>query len=402
MTNGDFLNFISLTIAAYSLLYSKDGQIFIYKFPYWYPPVAIAMTLVALLLINFDLLYANGIYVEAFIYNSPKAPPAPTWAFFLVIITTCASIYICFFTKKISKYRKNDLYIFYERLLFANPQKLIDYIRTYSLDEINREITFYNRAFHNNENEDFKLAFEEPQEAAPKPPQKRNIVLITLRKEFIDQSIKYGDVTFFLSFIHNLECIDLPEAKEAILYYYKSLLESKNKVLYDSLRETYNITYDKISYYTSKFDFTKYTFRNIYFVCNFEIWRVFGECGIMDAKYNDLFSSECIDFRQEEYANSPAYICLRFYDILIKELAQKNCNKPIYEYYLYLICESAFSNIDNSDSVAVRENSYAQLLKDDTLRTLRSIKEYLRLHPYGGSTFYKKIETLEEEIEPLK
>lgn len=52
--------------------------------------------------------------------------------------------------------------------------------------------------------------------------------------------------------------------------------------------------------------------------------------------------------------------------------------------------------------MAVRENSYAQRLKDDTLRTLRYIKEDLRSHPYDGSTFYKKIETLEELIEPLK
>lgn len=52
--------------------------------------------------------------------------------------------------------------------------------------------------------------------------------------------------------------------------------------------------------------------------------------------------------------------------------------------------------------MVVRENSYAQRLKDDTLRTLRFIKEDLRLLPYGGSTIHKKIETLEEEIEPLK
>jgi hypothetical protein len=107
------------------------------------------------------------------------------------------------------------------------------------------------------------------------------------------------------------------------------------------------------------------TFSEPQFVIDLEIWRVFGEYGLKDATFNDIYCNKISEWLNDSYEKSPARLCLNFYDILIRQYiydclisgkSPSKSQKPfIYEYYLYLICEKVTTRLDDiSDSYAER------------------------------------------------
>lgn len=118
--------------------------------------------------------------------------------------------------------------------------------------------------------------------------------------------------------------------------------------------------------------FAQLTFENLAFTCRMKVWHAFGEEGLKDACTNNFFSQEVNEWNDAQYHVTPARICLKFYDIFIRELISHWYKNPeekaefISLHYLYMIGEGVWANFHGNLT-----NSYAKKLFDDILSNMR-------------------------------
>lgn len=155
-------------------------------------------------------------------------------------------------------------------------------------------------------------------------------------------------------------------------------MRNRESLLWEAIINTNNYLddeeYRNVAYRLDDYDLSKLTFGNVDFVLASEIWRSFGEEGIIDASVSTRYSLEKSEFLDEEYTKSPARICISFYDILIRQILYEALKKNlvaderfrkkcfILPSYLYSVCEEAISKVDNTKY----KKSYAEKLVEDT------------------------------------
>lgn len=223
---------------------------------------------------------------------------------------------------------------------------------------------------------------------------KNNIPLVSLiyskiifTPAFIKNSISCRPL-LFLSFVNELKYTNIVNSKECVQLYYQQMIYERNVYLTEGLNSTENFLEDKnkkeTAYRLTDSTFSRLTFENLEFTCQFKIWEAFGEEGLRDANTNSLFLQKENEWTDNQYITTPARICLKFYDIFLRELIchyYENSDAKfvfIYLHYLYMICEGVWKEILNAQDKTYARKFFYELLSN-MRRWLQCMKEHSHL-----------------------
>lgn len=371
MNLGSVLTIASILIALASLAYSSSQRIVVYKFCKYHWWLLILFGVLVSYLLMFDKAYANGLYLCYLCFDNNKCLSAEQWAYLLTLFFLGWIVYKVFCSKNIPRCNTEKLIRYYENLMKLNPTLLIDDLQTYHSEELKEQTDRVSNVQCSKNKTDYRAG--------------KLYERIVFNPEFSAQTIKIGHPLFYLECVHSITNSSLCNFKESAQKYYRLLLRRKECFLWEAILNTNNYLddneYRNVAYRLDDYVFSKLTFGNIDFVLASEIWKSFGEEGIIDASASTLYNSKRSEFLDEEYKKSPARICLSFYDILIRQILYKALKNNfaadesfgkkyyIYPYYLYLVCEEAISKVDNTKY----KGSYAEKLVEDT----KSVIDYL-------------------------
>lgn len=349
MTLGNMLTVISILVAFVSFAYNSNKRIFIYKFISWRIILIVCTFLLfATYLLMFDWAEANGLYFQSFMHEGNKYPLPCQWAY---IITIIFLFYICwktFLSTSIPSQNYKGLLAYYEELILSDIPLLVNYIRKYHLKEIEKMVDRINHISDDTSELPISL-WGVPKNTQADYESNSLLQRIILKSSFIKGTIRQDYTLVFLQLVHNCTNENLSGLKEAISCYYRTLLQEKNEILREAIINTSNLIqdgkYNDIAYRLYEYEFSKLTFSNLEFVCNLKVWQAFGEEGLQDATLSNFFHSKVSEWTDAEYNKHPAKLCLRFYDILIRQIIyvvanngkEKDKNPHIYPFYLYLI-----------------------------------------------------------------
>lgn len=378
MSVNDVLVILSIVSAIISIAYASDRRIWFYKFSKQDLWISIGIFLIINYFIFFDLFKAWGWYIPSLTEENEKYPTPQAWAYLISIV------FIAYIIYKIVKSpfpgsRKEALLNYYQTLTSSNISLLISYIKEYHSQALEEHI------FHCNQRYD--------QPSLPQNKYKRDefpaqlLQQIIFSKPFITASLKQHPL-FFLQIVHNLYNTSIVGYKESVNFYYCEMIKQGNPFLTEGLNQTNNFAGTTIPqkhiYKLSDSAFSLLTFGNILFTYHTKAWEAFGEEGYRDASINPIFVQEVNEFQYERYRNTPARLCLIFYDIFIRHLfyAQfQNIKIPspifIYPHYICLIYEAVTKEREE-------DNTYAFKFADEILHFLHS---WLSLLSECKSTF---------------
>lgn len=367
MTLGNMLTAISILVAFVSFAYNSNKRIFIYKFiPWRITFVVCVFLLLTTYLLMFDWVEANGFYFQCFMHEGNSYPLPCQWAY---IITIIFLIYICwktFISKNIPSQNYKGLLAYYEELILSDIPLLVNYIRKYHLKEIEKMVDDVNHISDDTSELPFSF-WGEPKKEQVDCEYDSLLQRIILKPSFIKGAIRHYYSLQFLQLVHNCTNKNLCGLKEAVSCYYCTLLQEKNEILTDAIINTSNFIqdgkYNDIAYRLYEYEFSKLTFSNLEFVCNLEVWHVFGEEGLQDATLSEFFHTKVSEWTNAEYKKHPAKLCLRFYDILMRQIIYEAATKGnennevphIYPFYLYLIFNAMAAGEDDIEDLYVGE-----------------------------------------------
>lgn len=396
MNIGNFLTVFSILIALVSFAYSSNRKIILYKF-WWHDLIiTIAFLLLANYLLLFDWIEANGWYIESFMHNSDSYLLPSQWAYVVTLLFLIYVLLKIFVINVISSQNRKRLVAYYEELIFSDIPLLINCIRRYHRKEIKKDITKLNKVISNDNDQDF-YAWEEPEKENTIAEPTSILQRIILNRSFIQESIRHCYPLFFLEQVCDLKTDRLSGIKDAVECYYRTLLRESDYVLVDAINHTNNYLqdekYNNVAYRLDEYKFSWLTFGNIDFVCKLEVWRAFGEEGLLDSDSSSFFHQKVSERNNNEYSRHPAKLCLNFYDILIRQIVYDHAkeehsivNPPfIYTYYLYLICNAMA--VDEEHYKGTYVESFWNDLKF-TLSSLLDVHENLDVRMYYVDILY--------------
>lgn len=375
MTLGNVLTIISIIITIFSFAYSSNRKIIFYKFTFFDIIISLAALLAVSYFLMFPVMYANNIYVDCLVLNDNKYLKPDEWAYLIAISFLFYVGYKAFISKKIPSKNKSKLFEYYNELIHENIPLLISCLRSYHSSEIEKSISKLNEDLNEKEEKlDEQYNFGHTIKI-PKLSYKNKISIFSIlfNRDFIYGTIEKQYTFFFLETVHNLINPNLDGYKEAVEYYYRTLINSRNSKFTRAILHTENFmtdtSYTDVAYKLNEYQFCNLTFSNPSFCVEMKVWRSFGEEGLKDAQTSILYQRQVSEWMNVNYKESPAYICLSFYNILVRQIIfeylknqqnKKNCY--IYIYYLYLICDGAITNVLPQNY----KNSYAEKLLGDT------------------------------------
>ena len=390
MSVSDILTILSIAIAILSISYASDRKIWLYKFSKWDSCICAFWFLIANYFIFFDFFHAHGWYFPELmrrdgVYLRPK-----TWAY----LTTVASVayFVCkIYANRFPRSRYKALTDYYLTLINTNFFLLMNYLHEFHEKKLEKHIHAFNQAVEKRikaqkDEPEFDDLFADTEKSEDNAPSLSGLILskIIFNPIFITESVRLQPIAF-LEFVHDLKYADIEESQELIESYYRQLISGRNVCLTEGLNRTENFVsvgkFGNTAYRLTDSRFAQLTFENLAFICRMKIWRAFGEEGLKDAYANNFFSQEVNEWRDAQYYVTPARICLKFYDIFIRELISHWYKNPedraefIYLHYLYMIGEGVWKNFHGDIT-----NSYAKKLFDDMLSNMRDWLSCMERH----------------------
>lgn len=390
MNVSDILTILSIVIAILSISYASDRKIWLYKFSRWDGCIFILWLLIANYFIFFDFFYANGWYFPQLIRTNGAFPRPETWAY---LATMASAIYfvcrIC--ANRFPRSRYKALTDYYLTLLNTNFFLLMNYLHEFHEKKLEKHIHAFNQAIEKRikaqkEEPEFDDLFADTEKSEDNAPSLSGLILskIIFNPIFINESVRQQPVAF-LEFVHGLKYADIEGSQERVESYYRQLISGRNVFLTEGLNRTENFVsmgeFGNTAYRLANSRFAQLTFENLAFTCRMKVWHAFGEEGLKDACTNSFFSQKVNEWRDEQYHVAPARICLKFYDIFIRELICHWYKSPgdeagfINLHYLYMIGAEVWANFHGDLT-----NCYAKKLFDDTLSNMSDWLSCMEIH----------------------
>lgn len=391
MCISDILTIFSIAVAAISIAYSSDRKIWFFKLSKFDGLIFVIWFIFANYLIFFDYFYVNGIYLSCFMKTEGFCLKPEIWSYIITIG------FLAYMAYKVSfgKFPRNQyekLTDYYATLIDSNFLLLANYLNENHSKAFAKYIQDFNTRIKKGQKKSSVNGyyFESDTEPNKTKNKKNKVPLVSLiyskiifTPAFIKNSISCRPL-LFLSFVNELKYANIVNSKECVQLYYRKMIYERNAYLADGLNSTINYlgnNKNETAYRLTDSTFSRLTFENLKFTCQFEIWRAFGEEGLRDAATNNLFHQVENEWTDIQYNTTPARICLKFYDIFLRELichyyesSDAKC-EFIYLHYLYNICEGVWKGI-----VDAKVQSYALKFFNDLLsnmcRWLQCMKEY--------------------------
>lgn len=395
MDISDVLTVLSIAIAVLSISYASDRKIWLYKFTKWDRRICILWFLTANYFIFFDFFYANGWYFPQLmrtegLYFRPK-----TWAYLITIITTAYFMHKIY-ANRFPKSRYEALTNYYLTLINTNFYLLSNYLNEFHKKDIQKHIELFNKRikeeeYENNDEPDFDESNEgniTHKDNESYPLAGLIISRIIFNKNFITESIGRQPL-LFLELIHNLQS-NIFNSQTCIEFYYRHLIQERNSYLTEGLNRIENFIstgdFSDTVYQLTDSNLAQLTFGNLAFTCRMEIWKAFKDEGLKDAETNKFFSLKTDEWKDTRYYTTPARICLKFYDILIRELichwykTPKDKSERIDLHYLYLISKGVWIDFQSMSDNYYAEKTYAEKFFDDTLSYMYAWLSCMKKH----------------------
>lgn len=370
MTISDFLVLITIVLTLVTIAVSNNKKIWLYKF---YKKDLYLLFLAVLCihyLIAFSWFEQKGWFISEFVME--KGIPANVLAYVIALLTLAYFIYIIGWRKNFPCSKHEDIIKYYRGLINGNISLLIDYLEDYHKDKIHKSIHNVNRIAKDEDNE---MSFEsESTKSKKKRSQNLNGAVlqnIIFLPEFIEKSSSINPF-FFLECVYQLKTDRLYGAEDSIHFYFRNLMRSKSMNFVREMTEPLNFKENSnIEYELRNTSFLSRIFAYMDFIAELKVFRAFGEEAFLEANMgNRIFSLEAGEFHYHEYHQTSCYMCLHFYDILLRRLialSDANSEKVpfIYPYYLKLICNSL---VDKYHQYG--EESYAMKYVDDVTNNI--------------------------------
>lgn len=395
MTLGNVLTFISIIIAVFSFAFNSNRRIIFFKFSYADLILGIGVIVIVSYLLMFNLMVANGWYVKSLYIVSDKLPLPSQWAYIISILSLIYLSYKSFVSKYIPNSQREGLMNYYNELINEDIPLLISYLCSYHQNEIRNLIAHLNdlredKDYYFCKKTKYFIGFH-----GKKKTSSKGILDVIFNLSFIRGSIEKHHELYFLETTKQLINIDVVGYKEAAQYYYSTLLTTSNSTIVEALNNTNNFLDEHnildVSYRLYEYRFSELTFSDIRYVDRMEIYRVFGEEGIKSAGKDSLFRKRNSEWLEDDYKKTCAFLNLRFYDILIRQIIYTYIKNPqdihkepnVYPYYLYLICDEAIKNAGANNYV----NSFAERLVSDTKSVVYQLLDTLIRHSISYCVF---------------
>lgn len=390
MSVSDILTILSIAIAILSISYASDRKIWLYKFSKWDCCICALWFLMANYFIFFDFFHAHRWYFPELMRTDGFYLRPKTWAYLTTIVSVIyfgCKIYANSFPR--SRYKA--LTDYYLTLINTNFFLLMSYLHEFHEKKLEKYIHTFNQAVEKRikaqkDEPEFDDLFADSEKSEDDAPSLSGLIFskIIFNPIFITESVRQQPVAF-LEFVHGLKYADIEGSQELVESYYRQLISERNVCLTEGLNRTENFVstgeFGNTAYRLTDSRFAQLTFENLAFTCRMKVWQAFGEEGLKDAYTNNFFSQEVNEWRDAQYHVTPARICLKFYDIFIRELTSHWYKSPeddlehIYVHYLYMIGEGVW-NISHGDLT----NSYAKKLFNDMLSNMRDWLSCMEKH----------------------
>ena len=379
MTSSDFLVLITILLAIISTSVANNKMIWIYKFS----KVSIISYIIMMIVINYFIFFSwyeqRGIYVKYFmIKGSPESA---------LILFSIWKIVIC---KHFPYSNKTQLVNYYKSLINSNINVLIEYLRIYHWEKIEKLVTKINKSYYCQENipkKDFSLDVKRSMKGKY---QKETIAIeaaifseVILNKTFVVKSIEV-DCLFFLECVHRCVNTNITSFKEAIEVYFRTMIRQKQPCLLEGLKRTVNYKGNSnIEYRLDDSPFLTLLFTKTEFVYNLNVFNAFGEEALRESSLGSpIFSEQTNEWKDDEYQSTAVFQFLCFTDIFIRKLLlyikdNDRVDSPyLYIYYFKLICSNLVQN-----HIIPYVGSYTQKYVEDFINNAENwIQVMIKLH----------------------
>ena len=394
MSIGDLLTILSIAIAVISIAYSSDRKIWLFKLSRLDMVIFVIWFLCANYLILFDSFYESDLFLPCLMKAEGFSLKPETWSYVITILYLVYLAYkVC--RKAFPKSQYEKLTNYYKTLVDTNFSLLSSYLCEFHSKALMNDIEEFNKSMEAHNDSEADEFFPESHEESKEVNSTLSLPSLIFSKiiftrAFIKSSISYQPL-YFLTLVNKFQYSSIINSKECVQFYYSQLINERNVYLTNGLNSTISFldtSKQESAYRLTDASFSRLTFENLKFTCRFEIWRAFGEEGLRDADTDRFFMLEENEWRDEQYVTTPAKICLRFYDIFLRELicnyykSSEDACEYIYLHYLCMICQGVFNGGKD-----VCEKSYAHKFLKDLLSNMYSwlqcMKDYQRLQHQG-------------------
>ena len=390
MNVSDILTILSIAIAILSISYASDRKIWLYKFSKWDSYICVLWFLIVNYFIFFDFFHTHGWYFPELMHTDGFYLRPKTWAYLTTIVSVI--YFVCkIYPNRFPRSRYKALTDYYLTLINTNFFLLMNYLHEFHEKKLEKYIHAFNQSIEKRikvqkDELEFDDLSDDSMNLEDNTPSLSGLILskIIFNPIFITESIRQQPVAF-LEFVHGLKYADIEGSQELVESYYRQLISGRNVCLTEGLNRTENFVstgeFGNTAYRLTDSRFVQLTFENLAFTCRMKVWHAFGEEGLKDAETNNFFSQEVNEWKDAQYKATPARICLKFYDIFIRELichwymTSETKAEHIYLHSFYMIGESVWINFHGN-----LPSSYAKKLFDDMLSNMRDWLSCMERH----------------------
>lgn len=365
MTISDFLVLITIVLTLVTIAVSNNKKVWLYKFYKGDFYLVFLSVLWIHYLMAFSWFEQKGWFIPGSVMKN--SVPVDVWAYIIALLTLGYLIYIIGWRKNFSCSKHEDIIKYYRGLINGNIGLLMEYLENYHKDRIQRNIHEVSRIGKNGDN---RMLYESESNKSKKEKSQslngkvlHNVIFLS---EFIERSSSINPL-FFLECAYQLKTDRLCGAEDSIHFYFRNLMRTKSMNFIREMTEPLNYKESSnIEYELKDTSYLSHMFAYMDFITELKVFRAFGEEALWEANMgNPIFSLEVDEFHNHEYHQTSCYMCLCFYDILLRRLialSDVNSGKVpfIYLHYLKLICNSLVEKYNQYG-----DNSYAIKFIDD-------------------------------------
>lgn len=370
MSISDFLVLITIVFTLVTIAVSNNKKVWLYKFYKGDFYFLFWAVLCIHYLMAFSWFQQKGCFISGLIMKN--GIPANVWAYIIALLTLSYFIYIIGWRKNFPCSKHEDIIKYYKGLINGNISLLIEYLEDYHKDKIQKSIHAVNKI---DKDDDNKMPFESK---SNKPQKKKSQSLndavlqnVIFLPGFIERASSINPL-FFLECVYQLKTDRLHGAEDSIHFYFRNLMRIKSMNFMREMTQTLNYKEGSdIEYELRDTSFLSRMFAYMDFIAELKVFRAFGEEAFWEANMGSrVFSLEVDEFHNHEYHQTSCYMCLCFYDILLRRLIASSDDSSgkvpfIYPYYLKLVCNSL---VDKYHQYG--EKSYAMKYVDDVTNNI--------------------------------
>lgn len=346
LTVGNLLTLLSIGIAVMTFSYNTNNKLVVYKFSTLRKIILVLLFLFVLYLVYFSKFESAGVYFESLMFPCDWLPTAQQWAFPMAIVLLVYLLFVLFKASFPERYY-DDIIAYYTRLTSENPLSLIRNITDYHSDDIKAYIKKMN-GYLSNSSKPFWLRSKDEQDEYERVSNDIGKSSATLEARVFNEIIcteNFIDATYDKAPMLYLQLASLVNSKrygnveESTKYYFKKLIENSNSTLIDGLNKTINFAGPfpgEVLYRISDSKFAECLFENFDYAVKCGSNYSFGEAALDDISDNKDFYISIIEYPNENKRKErPAYLCLRYNDILMRQFQYYVPDEKVKDYYYY-------------------------------------------------------------------